>query len=168
MEFTATDARDYRPGYNPEFLARAREKNKRREREKAARIHRELLAKAKEEARREREERARAEREQEAEQRRIEEATQIMAKAGNRYEPIIDITPQLMVKEIIVEVAERFGFAPREIVGRSRYKPLTRARQAAMAEVYLHRPDMSLPQIGRFFNRDHTTVLHALKVMGLK
>ena len=36
------------------------------------------------------------------------------------------------------------------------------------AAVKMAYPGMSLPMLGRLFKRDHTTLLHALKVRGLR
>lgn len=52
------------------------------------------------------------------------------------------------------------------ILGVSRSVEIVHLRQLAMVEVYTLRHDLSLPQIGRLFNRDHTTIIHALKKHG--
>lgn len=66
------------------------------------------------------------------------------------------------VKAIMAEVALKHGFTVEDILGRSRVKGLVEARHEAMHEVAKARPAMSLPQLGRIFNRDHSTVLSAL------
>lgn len=66
------------------------------------------------------------------------------------------------VKAIIAEVALKHGFAVEDILGRSRVKGLIVARHEAIHEVAKARPSMSLPQLGRIFNRDHSTILSAL------
>jgi chromosomal replication initiator protein len=66
-------------------------------------------------------------------------------------EPIIDLT------------AEMFAFDVEQITGGSRRRPLVDARQVAM---YVTRgmTDLSYPDIGKAFgNRDHTTVMHAVR-----
>jgi chromosomal replication initiator protein len=57
-------------------------------------------------------------------------------------------------------VAEGFGLRPDDLIARCRTKEVASPRQVAM---YLAREltGVSLPQIGRAFNRDHATVLHA-------
>jgi hypothetical protein len=70
-------------------------------------------------------------------------------------------------KEILREVANAHGFLADDIIGVSRYRPVVEARQAAMAAVYQERADLSLPQIGIIFKRDHTTIHHALTKMGV-
>lgn len=66
-------------------------------------------------------------------------------------------------KSIIIEYASRHGVRYRDIVGVSRAKSLVIIRHAAIRAVADARPDMSLPQIGHVFNRDHTTILWALR-----
>ena len=59
-------------------------------------------------------------------------------------------------------VAEVFGLRPDDLIARCRTKKVTFPRQVAM---YLARKltGASFPQIGRAFNRDHATVLHAYR-----
>jgi chromosomal replication initiation ATPase DnaA len=54
------------------------------------------------------------------------------------------------------------------VLGPSRARPLVQARFDAVAAVKMAYPGMSLPMLGRLFKRDHTTLLHALKVRGLR
>lgn len=49
-----------------------------------------------------------------------------------------------------------------EIISIRRTKRLIEPRKACMKAVYFQRPDLSSPQIGRIFRRDHTTVLHSV------
>ena len=67
------------------------------------------------------------------------------------------------VKTILEATCEVFSFALEQITGGSRRRPLVDARQIAM---YITRnmTDLSYPEIGRAFgNRDHTTVIHAVR-----
>lgn len=73
---------------------------------------------------------------------------------GLRFEP---------VKSIIMRVAIKHDLTAEDIVGRSRLRPIVKARHEAMREVYNLRWAMSLPNIGRCFNRDHTSILHAIQ-----
>lgn len=66
-------------------------------------------------------------------------------------------------KAIILDHAKRHGVRYQDIVGASRTRSIVIVRHAAMRAVADARPDMSLPQIGRAFNRDHTTIIHALR-----
>lgn len=52
------------------------------------------------------------------------------------------------------------------LVGGSHERPIVLARWRVMARAY--EQGYSSTQIGRFFNRDHTSVLHALRKMGVK
>jgi chromosomal replication initiator protein len=63
---------------------------------------------------------------------------------------------------ILFAVGRYYGVNPDELKGKSRHKQIVVPRQIAM---YLVREDahLSTPDIGRLLNRDHTTVLHALK-----
>lgn len=70
------------------------------------------------------------------------------------------------VDHIVAEVARGFNVTVEEIVGPSRARALTTARACAMAVVRAG-TDLSFPDIGDVFNRDHTTVMHHVaKVMG--
>lgn len=70
-------------------------------------------------------------------------------------------------QEIMKTVAEFYGASHQEIVGPSRFGNIVRARQVAM---YLcHKlVRISLSDIGRRFDRDHTTVLHAVRRINQK
>lgn len=66
--------------------------------------------------------------------------------------------------QIIREVLQAFpGVSVDDIKGSRRTDNIVKPRQLAMYEVYRQRPDMSYPAIARIFNRDHTTVMHAVK-----
>ncbi len=67
------------------------------------------------------------------------------------------------VKGILQATAELFNFSVEQITGGSRRRPLVDARQIAMY-VTRNMTDLSYPEIGRAFgNRDHTTVIHAVR-----
>jgi chromosomal replication initiator protein len=70
----------------------------------------------------------------------------------------------ITVKEIMDVTAETFGVTVEELVGPSRRRPLVAARQICMYVVREMLPDTSFPAIAREFgDRDHTTVMHAVK-----
>lgn len=69
--------------------------------------------------------------------------------------------------DIIKQVCEAHNVPVAYVLGKSRNRAIVDARQAAMAAVYQLRPDMSCPQIGKLFNRDHTTVLYAIVKLGV-
>lgn len=71
-------------------------------------------------------------------------------------------------RRIITRVAEEYGLRYDDIVGESREGPVVEARFAAIAAVRSAHPKRSLPWLGtQFGNRDHTTILHALRHLGL-
>jgi len=72
---------------------------------------------------------------------------------------------QRKIGKIIESVMLQTGIDKPAMLGDSRIWPLVRARHIAMALSH-HLTSMSLPAIGREFNRDHTTVLHAVRRMG--
>jgi chromosomal replication initiator protein len=70
----------------------------------------------------------------------------------------------ITVKEIMDVTAETFGVTVEELIGPSRRRPLVAARQICMYVVREMLPDTSFPTIAREFgDRDHTTVMHAVK-----
>ena len=74
-------------------------------------------------------------------------------------------TTQVLTLEMITElICRQFKVSTADLQSRSRQKRLTYPRQVAM---YLCRKytDESLANIGRAFNRDHSTVLHSIKTL---
>lgn len=68
------------------------------------------------------------------------------------------------VPEIVAEVLTRFpGVTWADVKSIRRTRQLVEPRQACIKAVYDERKDLSLPRIGRLFNRDHTTILHAIR-----
>jgi hypothetical protein len=62
---------------------------------------------------------------------------------------------------IINTVADFYGVNPTDILGKSRRPEIVRARFVSMA--FMHKDKMVQTQIGRYFNRDHSSVHHAMK-----
>lgn len=65
--------------------------------------------------------------------------------------------------EIAAQVAAERRISISELKGVRRDAGLAHARQEAMWRMY-QQGRWSLPQIGRFLNRDHTTVIHGIRV----
>ena len=66
------------------------------------------------------------------------------------------------IDEIQKKVAEYFNISVKELQSSRRARTVARPRQIAM---YLAKllTSRSLPEIGRKFDRDHTTVMHAVR-----
>jgi chromosomal replication initiator protein len=93
--------------------------------------------------------------------------------------PPVRKNPTLMVKRswavrktnrervrLIIRIAtEHFGLGPRQLAGKRGSADIARMRQIAMF-VARDVVGASYPDIGACFNRDHTTVLHACRVIG--
>jgi chromosomal replication initiator protein len=80
--------------------------------------------------------------------------------------PLGEDSNSIAPMEIVRAVAEYFKLTQEELFGKSRSQAIVIARQIAM---YLCREktSMSLPKIGALFgNRDHTTVMYAIKKVG--
>lgn len=72
--------------------------------------------------------------------------------------------PDITVADILKVVADYYGVTIEELRGPKRHQPLARYRQMAM---YLAREmtDLSYPQLGRKFRRDHSTVIHGYRTI---
>jgi len=67
-----------------------------------------------------------------------------------------DLTPE----RILAEVAQFFRFTEVDLIGRSRKRAISQARQLCMFLIR-EETDTSLPKIGEFLGgRDHTTIMH--------
>jgi chromosomal replication initiator protein len=73
----------------------------------------------------------------------------------------------MKVARIIADVALETGVPRRDILGDARTKHIVDARHLAMWRVR-RETGMSLPAIGREFNRDHTSVLNAIRRVDAK
>lgn len=65
------------------------------------------------------------------------------------------------IHAIAIEVCEKHGVTLAELQSPLRFKPIVRARWELMARAYSE-TGASFPVIGRFLNRDHTTVMHGV------
>lgn len=88
-------------------------------------------------------------------------------KTHFRVITISEKQPKLSGQDIIRQVCDAYDMDVDVVLGASRYRGVVDVRQQAMAAVYQMRPDLSFPQIGRLFNRDHTTVIHAVMKLGV-
>lgn len=77
---------------------------------------------------------------------------------------IMTITPKKPVHEIISEVLANFPQVTlKQIRGCQRTKAIVYPRHLIMYELYIQRPDMSLPAIGRVLGKDHTSCLFGIR-----
>lgn len=67
-------------------------------------------------------------------------------------------------KQILKEEAEARGIAIDDLTGPNRSRDICCPRQEIMARIN-RETKLNLSQIGALFNRDHTTVIHALKAV---
>ena len=71
------------------------------------------------------------------------------------------------VDKIFATVYKKYGISKEDLIGKSRSREIAQARHVT---IYLIRKitEMSLPNIGKIFNRDHTTVLSSGEIMEKK
>lgn len=74
----------------------------------------------------------------------------------------IDPKARLTMRQVIADVAEKHGVTVAQLQGSSRERSLSYARQEAMYEAR-RITQKSLPLIGQYLNRDHTTILHGVR-----
>jgi chromosomal replication initiation ATPase DnaA len=67
---------------------------------------------------------------------------------------------------IIPHVCNKHGITPDELTGPRRYPHLVKARREVIR--HMRARDYSLPRIARALHRDHTTILHHMRAMGLQ
>ena len=72
-------------------------------------------------------------------------------------------TGNVRMMTIVQEVAAQTGVTVADIMGPGRTRLVAEARQAAM--YFCRQEGFSLPQIGRRFKRDHTTVHHNIRAV---
>ena len=77
---------------------------------------------------------------------------------------IKQISDDEKLKRIVAVVAKKYGISTSDIMGTKRNKEISFPRHIA---IYLARKTtaMSLPQIGKFFSRDHTTVMSSINAI---
>lgn len=79
------------------------------------------------------------------------------------------VEPKKTMKEIVLEVLHEFKGISLDIVkGVRRDRKAVEARHMCMYEIKKQQPERSTPEIARFFNRDHSVVLHAVNKLKAK
>lgn len=66
------------------------------------------------------------------------------------------------VRDIVFEAARAHGVRPFDIMSSARFRPIVRARHEAIYRTKAAKPHLSLPRLATWFNRDHSTVAHAI------
>lgn len=74
---------------------------------------------------------------------------------------------KVMVKKIVAATADVYGISITDLMSNRRSPEFTEARHAAML-LAGRCTKWSYPEIGRFFDRDHTTVMYAKKKLEKK
>lgn len=131
----------YRIGLNPQFVARVRRKRREEARQRIE-AEKELIKEM-------------ANRKRDAVLKEISDQQITVPE-----KPILP-NSSMSVRQIISLVAQSHGFTYHDIISKGRKYPIVVARQDAMRCVKTLKPFLSYPKIGKFFDRDHTTVLHA-------
>jgi chromosomal replication initiation ATPase DnaA len=75
-------------------------------------------------------------------------------------------TPRDRMRSIVAQIASEHGITPAELMGRCRRDKFVEARRDAICTIIRLYPEMSYPQVGRFFGLDHTTCLHHVREAG--
>jgi len=81
--------------------------------------------------------------------------------------PVLQAKDDVTIARIVAVVCGAYDVREKDLKGTSRQRQITLARQMAMYLARQHTP-ASLPEIGRAFSRDHSTVLTSIKkIQGL-
>jgi len=75
----------------------------------------------------------------------------------------VRVSPASETRAIIQAVADDCGVSVADIMSDNRAYWVSHPRHEAMYEVFVQRPKLSYPEIGRLFCRDHTSVLHGVR-----
>lgn len=78
--------------------------------------------------------------------------------------PVVETPARAAIRRIVEGVAAETHVVPDEIFSSRRDPATAKARQLAMRRLYDTGPEWSLKRVGRAFNRDHSTVAHALRI----
>ncbi len=74
------------------------------------------------------------------------------------------VNPIKSMERVTYEIARQFNVTVADIMGRQRTMQIAKARQQAMFWAHVA-SNRSYANIARYFNRDHTTVLHAMAMV---
>lgn len=104
-------------------------------------------------------------RQQVLESRRRERAARLRLQEISRARSIMcEHSVPKWVRELVIEIAARHDVSPGEVYSASRRRVVVAARQEAIYQTKATKPKTSSITIGKWFNRDHTTIFHSLAV----
>jgi DnaA-like protein len=63
---------------------------------------------------------------------------------------------------ILIGVADRHAICPSDIASRKRDRPIIEARREAAYLIKAKKPELSGPQLGKWFGKDHTSISHLI------
>lgn len=73
------------------------------------------------------------------------------------------MTPAEETREIMEEIAAKYGVSYAALTGGSRKRGPSHARQEAWAVIRERKPHLSYPTLGRIFWRHHSTIMRGLR-----
>lgn len=74
---------------------------------------------------------------------------------------------ELMVKQTVNEIGKWVGGVTyKDVMSRHREKKICHVRNLSIRAISIMYPHLSYPDIGTIFERDHSTVMHALDATG--
>lgn len=82
----------------------------------------------------------------------------ILDLSGTQYDGLA--SPTVIIKDVLARFQ---GVTLADLKGYRRSRRLVEARYRCIAAINKARPSMSLNTLGRIFNRDHSSIIHALK-----
>lgn len=97
---------------------------------------------------------------------RRERDREMFEAAAQRF-PLPETIKITSVKDIMAQVASEHGVTLNDILGQRRTRKIMLARREAVYRVWTEKSPIGLAEVGRHFGLDHTTVLHALRKMGV-
>ena len=93
-------------------------------------------------------------------------AAEVFERSRELYREATTLSGRPSVRQIIMAVAKEYGVAYGDIVGHARTSRILAARHKAVLLAKLTYRDISLPKLGKHFNKHHTSILNALRKMG--
>ena len=70
------------------------------------------------------------------------------------------------IRKRMYEIAAEMGVSVQVFLGNSRRRKAVELRHSAIIKINAEHPEFSLSDLGRAFNKDHTTIFHAIRKGG--